>query len=151
MGKLLSHQPPAPITAGVLAVLLVLGLACAYWWLSLVGIHGADQLWFLVPLGLFLLFFMPYRMRQYAELVEDCGDKLHIVHGRRDFILPLRQIRAVRLSSAMKQRYLVKLKLARGSNFGTAIRFYGALPLERPDIHADLEDLRSRVAGQWNQ
>jgi hypothetical protein len=70
-------------------VLLVLGLACGHWWLNLFGIRGTGQLWFLVPLVLFLGILMPYRMRQYADLVEDCGERLHIVHGRRDFDLPL--------------------------------------------------------------
>lgn len=149
MGKPLSHQPPAPITAGVLTVLLILGLAGGYWWLNVIGITGTDLLWFLIPLAFFLLFALAFRMRQYADLVEDCGENLHVVHGSRDFVLPLKEIRTVRLPSTMQKACLVKLKLAPGSSHGSSVRFYSALPLERPTIHADLEDLRSRVEGQW--
>ena len=145
----LSHQPPAPVTAGVLAVLVALGLAGLYWWLYFLGIHGTDQLWFHVPLALFLAIVMPYRMRRYADRVEDLGEGLHVVHGRREFDLPLAQIRRVSLSSLTKGRYLVKLKLVPSSEFGSAVRFYGALPSDRPTIQTDLESLRSRVASQW--
>ena len=88
-------------------------------------------------------------MRQYADRVEDCGEGLHVIWGQREFNLPLGQIRRVVLSSLTKGRYLVKLKLVPRSEFGSFVRFYGALPSEHPTIQADLENLRSRVAGQW--
>src|SRR5690606_37745522 len=97
MGKPLSHQPPAPITAGVLTVLLILGLAGGYWWLNVHGITGTDLLWFLIPLACFSLCTLAFRRGQYGDLVEDCGQNLHVVQGNRDCVLPLKEIRTVRL------------------------------------------------------
>src|SRR5690606_11395865 len=116
-----------------------------HWWLNLVGIRGTGQMWFLVPLGLLLGVLMPYRMRQYADSVEDYGECLRILHGRRDFCLPLVQIQDVRLSSPTQRGFIVKLKLVPKSDYGSTVRFYGALPLKQPTIQADLESLRSRV------
>ncbi len=136
------------MNAGVVAVLVLVGIACEHWLLDALGIQGRRQAWFLIPLGAILAIALPYRLRQYADLVEDCGDSLHVVLRGRDFSFPLEHLGSVVFTTLGSCRTLVKLHFKRASSFRAAIRFYGALPAERPTIRADLEKLKSRVEGK---
>jgi hypothetical protein len=148
MSVVLSHRPPGTVNAAVIVVLLVIGIACEHWLLDLVGIHGRGQAWFLIPMGVLLGIALTYRRRQYADLVEDRGDSLHVVLRGHDFSFPLEHIGSVVLTTLGASRTLVKLHFKKASSFRAAIRFYGALPADRPTIQADLERLKGRVEGQ---
>jgi hypothetical protein len=124
---------------------MIVGIAAEHWLLDAIDIHGENQVWFLVPLSALLGFALRFRFRQYADLVEDCGDSLHVVLQGRDFSFPLGDVASVALSVLGSSRNLVKLQFKKGKAFEGAIRFYGALPSERPTIQADLERLKVRI------
>jgi hypothetical protein len=148
MNVVLSHRPPGAVKGGLIVVLMVVGIACEHGLLDVVGIHGRAQAWFLIPTGAVLGITLAYRLRQYADLVEDRGDSLHVVLQGRNFSFPLEQIGSVVLTTLGASRTLVRLHFKKTSSFRAAIRFYGALPAYRPTIQADLESLRGRVEGQ---
>jgi hypothetical protein len=148
MSVVLSHRPPGTVNTGVVVVLMIVGAAFEHWLLDVIGIHGRVQLWFLIPLSAFIGIAGPYRLRQYADLVEDCGDYLHVILRGRDFRFPLAQIHSVVITTLGTSRILVKLRIRKAAPAGAAIRFYAALPAERPTILADLEMLRDRIMGQ---
>ncbi|MGC3980411.1 MAG: hypothetical protein QM808_04040 [Steroidobacteraceae bacterium] len=145
MRLILSSCPTASLEKSVLVMLLVVGLLCEHWILNALGIYGFGQVGFLVLLGLFLFFALPHRAKQFAELVEDCGNSLHIAYADKKFNVLLDEIRSVQIVPAPRSTYLVRLILKKVKGRPSSVRFYGALPSEHPAIRMDLENLKDRV------